>query len=118
MNRHLEPMAMQDDVSSTMSAFVPLLILGLVMLAWFGFQATQLRAERDTMRDLTITQDKQVEDSKKLRDSLEAIARGTAKLADAGNPNAKLIVDELKKRGVTLHQNPSTPGGDSGTSTK
>ena len=87
---------------ATMSAFLPVLILALVMLAWFVFQGTQLRMERDAIRDATTNQEKQVQDSKKLRDALDAVARGTAKLADAGNPNARLIVDELKKHGITL----------------
>ncbi len=93
---------------STLSAFLPVLILGLVLLAWFGFQASQLRGERDAMREVTTNQEKTVQDSKKLRDSLDAIARGTAQLADAGNPNARLIVDELKKRGITISPNQPT----------
>lgn len=119
MNQLFEPASMHDDdASSTMSAFVPVLILGLVMAAWFGFQATQLRAERDAMRELMTNQDKQVQESKKLRDSLDAVARGTAKLSDAGNPNARLIVEELKKRGVTINPDPPASSGDSGTSAK
>ena len=54
----------------------------------------------------------QLQESKKLRDSLDAIARGTAQLADAGNGNARLVVDELKKRGVTINQNPPASSGD------
>jgi hypothetical protein len=90
------------------SAFLPVLILGLVMLAWFGFQATQLRIERNVLRDAAANQEKQVQDSKKLRDALDAVARGTQQLADGGNPNAKLIVDELKKHGVTISPNAPT----------
>ena len=90
------------DAGGAISPFIPMLILGLVLAAWFGFQAIQLRAERAAMTDLRANQEKQLQDSKKLRDSLEAMARGTAQLAAGGNPNAKLIVDELKKRGITL----------------
>ena len=100
------------DAASTISAFVPLLILCLVMIAWFGFQAVQLRGERTAMNELMTNQDKQIEDARKLRDSLDAIARGTAKLADAGNPNARLIVDELKRRGITINLNPPAPASN------
>lgn len=100
--------------TGTLSAFLPVLILGLVLLAWFGFQASQLHGERDAMREVTTNQEKTVQDSKKLRDSLDAIARGTAQLADSGNANARLIVDELKKRGITI--SPNQPAGiDPGT---
>ncbi len=102
MNQAFEPLAQRPVRDPSISPFFPLLILGVVLLAWFGFQAVQLRIERDAMRDLIANQEKQVQDSKKLRDSLEAIARGTAQLADGGNANARLILDELKKRGVTI----------------
>ncbi len=113
MSEPFERASMRDvDTMATMSAFVPVLILGLVMAAWFGFQALQLRAERDAMRDLMTSQDKQVQESKKLRDSLDAIARGTAQLAEAGNASARLVVEELKKRGVTINQNPPASSGE------
>lgn len=112
MSVPFEPPSLRDtDPASTLSAFVPVLILGLVLAAWFGFQATQLRAERDAMRELMAGQDKQLQESKKLRDSLDAIARGTARLADSGNANARLVVDELKKRGVTINPDSPTPAG-------
>ena len=104
--------AITDDEgdSSMVSAFIPVFILALVLAAWFGFQAMQLRLERDAMRDVMSTQDKQMADSKKLRDSLDAIARGTAQLANAGNANARLVVDELKRRGVTISPDAPTTG--------
>jgi len=99
-----------DVESDTISPFIPMLILGLVLAAWFGFQAVQLRAERSVMTDLLTNQEKQVQDSKKLRDSLDAIAKGTAQLAAGGNSNAKLILDELKKRGITISPNAGQTG--------
>ncbi|MEO8937973.1 MAG: hypothetical protein ABI277_14915 [Burkholderiaceae bacterium] len=108
---HESPVGFSDtEPSGTMSAFLPILIIGLVLIAWFAFQATQLRMERDAMREAITNQDKAVADSKKLRDSLDAIARGTARLADGGNANARLIVDELKKRGITISPDQPTSG--------
>ncbi len=101
-----------SDEPDTLSAFLPLMILGLVLLVWFGFQAVQLRAERDIIRDALTTQDKQIEDSRKLRDSFFAIAHGAEVLADGGNANARLVVDGLKKRGITVTPNPPAPGGE------
>lgn len=91
-----------EDGPDTSSSFLPILILALVMLAWFGFQATQLRVERDAIHDAAAAQGKRIDDATKMLGSLDAIARGTAQLADAGNPSARLIVDELKKRGITI----------------
>ncbi len=114
MSQPFERASMQET-EATMSAFLPVLILSLVMVAWFGFQAAQLRNERDAMRELMTNQDKQMQESKKLRDSLDAIARGTAQLADAGNANARLVIDELKKRGVTVNPNPPATSSESTT---
>ena len=98
------------DPQSMTSAFVPVLVLALVMLGWFVFQAIQMRAERAQMRDVMITQEKQMQESKKLRDSFNALIRGTAQLAEAGNPGARLIVDDLKKHGVPIPT--ERPSGD------
>ncbi len=95
--------------ADAMSAFVPLFILGLVMVAWFAFQAMQLRVERDAMVEVMAGQEKPLADSKKLRDALDALAKGTQQLADGGNTNARLIVDELKKRGVTINPAAAVP---------
>jgi hypothetical protein len=32
------------------------------------------------------------------------LALETQKLADAGNPNARTVVDELRKRGITINR--------------
>jgi hypothetical protein len=92
-----------------MSAFIPVLILSLVMLAWFSFQSMQLRFEREALRTTIAAQDKPVADSQKLRDSLDTIARGTQQLADGGNPNARIVVEELKKHGITINTTPPAP---------
>jgi hypothetical protein len=110
MSEPFEASRSLDGEPTTISAFAPILILALVMLAWFGFQATLLRAERDALRDLVTNQAqvKRADDAKKLLDSLDSIARGTQQLADGGNANARLIVEELKKRGITISPNVPT----------
>lgn len=107
---HNETTTMRHPATMHRSAspFFPMLVLALVLAGWFLFQSLQLMRERDAMREAITNQEKQMQESKKLRDSLDAIAKGTAALADAGNPNARLVVDELKKRGITISPN-ATP---------
>jgi len=91
--------------------FLPVALLAVAIFLWVGFQTTQLIRERQALQTLRQGQEAQVQSSQKLRASLEAIATGTAKLAQQGNPNARLIVDELRKRGLTINSNPpATPG--------
>ena len=87
--------------------FVPVLVLALAFVGWTGFQMLTLMRESDALKSLQAGQEQVVQQSGKLRNGLDAIARETLKLADGGNANARLIVDELRKRGVTI--NPSAP---------
>lgn len=94
------------------SPFVPLLLLSLVIAGWFTFQTTQLMRERESLQATRVGQEKSVQDSTKLRTSLEAIVRETATLAANGNASARLIVDELRKRGLAISPN-APPGSPS-----
>jgi hypothetical protein len=92
-------------VPSGAGVFLPLLLLTLAFVAWLGFQAFQQVAERRQLAPLLANLEQQEQAAIKLRSSLDAVATATAKLAADGNANAKTIVDELRKRGVTI--NPS-----------
>jgi hypothetical protein len=93
------------------SVFVPMLLGALALACWFAFQTVQLVGERQQLTALRGVQDVQVDAATKLRASLDAMASATAKLADAGNVNAKLLVEELRKRGITINPNaaPAAP---------
>jgi hypothetical protein len=90
-------------------------MLAIAGVAWPAFQCYQLLSERQLLTTIQISQIRPFEDSGKLRNSLDAVARETAVLAGKGNPNAKLIVDELARRGVTISPanavNPSASPG-------
>ena len=90
------------------SAFMPLLLAGLALLGWLAFQAQQQYAERQILQAAYASQQQTVDSAGKLRASLDALAADTQRLADSGNPNARALVDELKKRGVTINS-ASTP---------
>ena len=89
------------------SVFVPLLIVAASFVIWTGFQSAQLLREHDALTAAHQGQGAQLQDAAKLRASLDSVASETRKLADDGNPNAKLIIDELKKRGVTISTTPA-----------
>jgi hypothetical protein len=87
----------------THGPFVPLLIFFVAALAWSAFQFYQLRLERGSLAALHANQENLVQQSQKVRAALDALASQTQRLADRGNPNAKLVVDELRKRGITIN---------------
>ncbi len=98
---------MNDTISNRAATpFVPLLLLSAALLLWAGAQMVQLLSERSTLKTLLTSQSTAFAASQKLRVQLDAIASGTQRLADGGNQNAKLVVEELRKRGITI--NPAT----------
>jgi hypothetical protein len=93
------------------SPFLPLLLLVVSAVAWPAFQCYQLFNEKQALATVFGNQTRQFDESGKLRNSLEGLARETAQLAAKGNPSARLIVDQLARRGVTINPSaqPSTP---------
>jgi hypothetical protein len=93
------------------SPFLPLLLLALAGVSWPAFQCYQLVNEKQAMATVFANQTRPFDDAGKLRNSLDALARETALLASKGNASAKLIVDQLARRGVTINPNasPSAP---------
>ena len=89
----------------TYGIFLPLLLLTLASVGWFGFQAVQLVKERSLLKQVQASQETQVQQSTKVRSALDALAADTARLAEGGNANARLLVDELRKRNITINPN-------------
>ena len=85
------------------SAFVPLLLGGLALLLMLGWQTVLLVGERTALQLGHAGQQQTVDNAGTLRAQLDALAADTQRLADAGNPNAALLVTELKKRGITIN---------------
>lgn len=84
-------------------AFVPVLLATLALLLGLGWQCYLLLAERDGLQGAHTAQQLTVDNAGKLRGSLDALAADTQRLADAGNPNAALLVAELRRRGITIN---------------
>lgn len=90
--------------ASGFSPFWPVLVFFLAWLAWAVFQAYQLNVESKNLMTLKNGQQAQVEQAQKVRQTLDTLATETQKLADAGNANAKLVIEELRKRGITVNR--------------
>ena len=78
-------------------------------MLWFGFQTSQLMQEGDNLKTLSANQEAIYANAQKMRAQLDVIAAGTARLAQAGNANAKELVGALQARGITINPD-ATPG--------
>lgn len=87
---------------------LPILLGLLTLVIWFGFQTSQLLKERDNLKILGDNQATLYANAQKMRAQMDAIAAGTARLAQAGNPNAQQLVNALRARGITINPN-ATP---------
>jgi hypothetical protein len=84
------------------SAFLPILLVTCAITGLLLFQASQLYADRSQLAVLRATQKPAFDEARRLQDQLEGMAADTALLADKGNANARLIVDALRSRGITI----------------
>jgi hypothetical protein len=91
------------------SPFVPLLLLGIAVVVSMLYETVQLLGERVALAELKISQIQPLKDSQKLRAALGSFASRTQRLADAGDPSARLLVDELRKRGITIDPDAAPP---------
>lgn len=96
-----------SDGNDNQNPFLPILLLAVAVVSWSGFQTTQLVIERSKLREAISSQEAQMDQSGKLRERLQSLAGRVAKLARDGNANATIVVEELRKRGITLQDGAS-----------
>ncbi len=84
------------------SQFLPILLVVLSLVLMVGFQFTQLLQGRASLKAKLETQEVPLQESKKVRQQLEVIARQTYQLAVNGNKNADKIVAQMKGVGLTF----------------
>ena len=91
------------------SPWLALTLVTVALVGALGYQVFQIVREGQTLQAVRTSQDPTIEQAQKVRAQVDSIARGTLKLAEQGNANAALIVDELAKRGVKLAPDATPP---------
>jgi len=94
------------------SPFLPVLLMGLALLAWMVFQTVALMQERLGLQRTLVAQQPQVAQSMRLRTALSDLASDTQKLSDAGDPGAQLIVNRLRQHGITIRPDAAPAGSN------
>ncbi len=70
------------------------------LILWFGFQAFQLVRDRSSLQVVKANQETAMQESEKVRTQFQNLMTKTAELANQGHAGAKMVIDELQKRGV------------------
>lgn len=82
---------------------LPLTLLSGAFVLWFGFQTVQLIVERRSLAALATSQEPTYANAQKMRDQLDALAAGVARLAARDNANATALVNALNERGISIN---------------
>lgn len=85
-----------------------MLLLGIGFFGWMAVQTMQLLGDRWAVQEATSQQATTLAAAHKIRVAADSLAAKMQALADKGNPNAQVVVAELKKRGITINPNTST----------
>ena len=90
-------------------ANLPLTILLGALVLWFGFQTVQLASERANLVEARGHQEAAMQEAQKLRTQFESLISKTSELANKGHAGAKLVMEELQKRGMRSQPESITP---------
>jgi len=92
----------RESLSST-TVTVALIMVVLSQLVWMGYQGYEQLQRRSSLMELRAGQESAIGEAQKLRSALDKLAADTKVLSDQGDPNARMVVVELEKRGITIN---------------
>ena len=90
--------------------FAPIALVVVTILLATAFQLYVLVRERQLLRARFEAQQTPLEEVQKVRDQLQSIAKSTYQLSAAGNKNATLVIERLKRAGILVSKD--GVGGD------
>lgn len=87
----------------THTAFVPLLLITLLLVGILGVQLSDRLAQRASLEELVAGQVEPLEESRGMREQFQGLVAGTARLAARGNEAAQRIQADLERAGVRFN---------------
>jgi hypothetical protein len=84
------------------SLALPVAILAIAFLAAIGFQTAQLLRDRSSLSTVYAGQEQAYQKTIQLRNQVDSFAGDTARLAQAGDPQAKQVVDALRNQNIQI----------------
>jgi hypothetical protein len=87
----------QHNVSSNL----PFILTLAALIVYFAFQTLQLLGERSNMTLVKSNQESAIQEAQKVQAQFKSLVAKTSELADQGHAGAKMVMEELLKRGVS-----------------
>ena len=91
----LEQFAVAQPVSN-----LPFIITLVALTIYFAFQTLQLSIERNNLGMVKANQDAAIQEAQKVQAQFKTLVTKTGELADQGHAGAKMVMEELQKRGL------------------
>lgn len=80
---------------------LPLMLILAALTIYFGFQTMQFFYERNNLAMVKSSQDAAIQEAQKVQAQFKTLVSKTGELADKGHAGAKMVMEELLKRGVS-----------------
>jgi hypothetical protein len=90
----------ENVVAAKTASNLPFIVLLAALTVYFGFQTLQLLAERGNLGQVKSNQDAAIQEAQKVQTQFKTLVTKTGQLADQGHAGAKMVMEELQKRGV------------------
>ena len=102
-------MTNQNDIydcgcGSTTSSTLPVFLLSIAVVGFLLFQTYSIVADRIALDTAYEQQEKPLEEVTKVKEQVSALIRGIVDLSQKGNKSATIIIDDMKKAGVTFQE--------------
>jgi hypothetical protein len=84
---------------------IGVVLLAATMATTTGFSLYQALGDRTTLRQAMVNLETPHQQATRLRGQVENIAKQVARLSEQGNPNARELVEALRRQGITINPN-------------
>ncbi len=88
---------------------LPLIMTLLALTLHFGFQTLQFASERSNLAAVKSNQEAAIQEAQKVQLQFKTLVTKTSQLADQGHAGARMVMEELQKRGIGFAPEAKTP---------
>jgi hypothetical protein len=104
----VEPDEVEDPpVVVTPPSNLPLIVLLAALTVYFAFQTWQVAVERTNLGLVKANQEAAIQEAQRVQTQFKTLVTKTGQLAAQGHAGAKMVMEELQKRG--LGEGPEAP---------
>jgi cell division protein FtsL len=114
MAEETDPLIEEEEIEEQVAAEttwsnLPFIITLAALTIYFGFQTVQLLSERGNLAQVKSNQEAAIQEAQKVQTQFRNLVTKTSQLAAQGHAGAKMVMEELQKRGVGFASEPATP---------